>query len=497
MEYREYLLHKTSPIFYLGHTVSHLVFPLFMIVLSDMMPLWLKYSMGVLLAYTLFWSLIRFKFYKFFLKEDEIEIKEGVLFKTNRKIPYLRIQNVNINQNPIHRFFEVATLQLESASGGGAEATMRVVEMSLVEEIKEKVRLAHLKNSGALDGEDLVKESKPLVDIETKDVIKYGIISQKGMLYGAIIFGFLIQYEEYVIKVASSLGKMYGVPDFSQITLLEGVLYISISGVILFLFLQTLSVLWSLMKFYKFKIVKEEDRLQATMGLLSKVSATIPLKRIQLYRVSENPLHRYFKAKTIDIETAGGVNSGSGIIMRWLAPYIATSNAEKLIKEVEPKIKIDSIEWQLIPYRAWRRVLIRSLFSLILFIGVLLLISLAPKVEIRYYAWIIIAFMFPMTYVYAKRYIKKTAYFYNEDIICFKSGVWSGKESYVKIDKIQTVEILESPFDRRNKMATLEIDTAGSNQMLHHVRIPYLEVEEAYRIRDFIQDRVRGRELVW
>ncbi len=97
--------------------------------------------------------------------------------------------------------------------------------------------------------------------------------------------------------------------------------------------------------------------------------------------------------------------------------------------------------------------------------------------------------MIPVAYFYSKNYVKKTAFYINDDIICFKSGVWFGKQSFVKISKIQTVEILESPFDRRNKMATLDIDTAGSNPLLHHVKIPYLEIADAYSLQAFIHTK--------
>jgi putative membrane protein len=105
--------------------------------------------------------------------------------------------------------------------------------------------------------------------------------------------------------------------------------------------------------------------------------------------------------------------------------------------------------------------------------------------------------MIPVTFLYAKNYVKKTAYYMNDDIICFKSGVWFGKQSFVKISKIQSVEIHESPFDRRNKMATLEIDTAGSNPILHHVKIPYLEKADAYEMRNFIRIKLKEIEFNW
>ncbi|MCF6287817.1 MAG: PH domain-containing protein [Proteobacteria bacterium] len=495
-------LHKYSPLFILLHVIKRSIIPLvfgFFAYASSDKAKYMFLLAGILI---LVFSVLQYWFYHYWLTDEKIEIKEGILFKKNRKVPYTRIQNVNVEQNILQRFFKVATLQLESASGGKPEAVMRVVTLAVVETIKNKVKTAN----SALDTVKLnlddaastIDSDKPLHTMASKNVIKFGIISQKGMFYAAILFSFLSQNQIFIANLTKYLNVLYKIPDFSKVTLAQGFIYVLTVGFAIFIFLQAMSILWALLKFYNFKIAKHGDRLQASMGLLSKISATIPLKKIQLYRISENPLHKYFNAQTISIETAGGVNTDqSGIVMRWLAPYITTSKVKDFIHKIEPKIKLASVDWQLIPQRAWKRVLKRLLFILILTSAIVLTLTNLPIFEVHLFAWVLPIIMLPVIFLYAKNYVKKTGYYINDDIICFKSGVWFGKQSFVKINKIQTVEILESPFDRRNQMATLEIDTAGSNVMLHHVRIPYLELADAKQLKAFIQHKLKTSELDW
>ena len=491
-------LDKTSPIFTLYEVVKKTIIPLIFGVLTYERSVKVQIIIISVVSFFSLFSILQYWFYHYWIKADKIEIKEGIFFKKNRKVPYTRIQNVNVLQNPLHRILKVATLQLESASGGKPEAVMRVVNLATVDKIKKAVKNAGHSVAETQVVEDKIEKQESLIAVKTKDVIKYGLISQKGMFYGAILFGFMAQNQALVAWIMKYLTVFYKVPDFSHITLAEGLLYVLIMGSIIFVFLQLMSVLWALMKFYGFKLNKHEDRLHAQMGLISKVSATIPLKRIQLYRISENPLHKYFKARTITIETAGGVNTDkSGIVMRWLAPYIAKVQVKGFMAEIEPKIKLGSVNWQLIPQRAWRRVFKRSLIILALVTITAYAVTSLPYFELKKFAWLIPFLLLPVVYFYAKNYVKKTAYFINDDIICFKSGVWFGKQSFVKISKIQTVEVLESPFDRRNKMATLEIDTAGSNPILHHVKIPYLEVADAFEMRDFIRKKLKSMEFNW
>lgn len=494
-------LHKYSPLFILIHIIWKAIVPLFFGIYTSSK---LDTASNVILVAGIVipsFSILQYWFYHYWLKEDKIEIREGILFKQNRKIPYSRIQNVNVSQNLLQRVLKVATLQLESASGGKPEAVMRVVGLGVVEEIKHQVKKVHsaeivsdpVENNIERDEQDDI-----LHEIKTSEVVKYGIISQKGMVYGALIFGFMAQNQMFLASVVRYMDMFYALPDFTKITLAEGMIYIFVIGLVIFIFLQSMSVLWALMRFYGFKIAKTENRLHASMGLFSKITATIPLKKIQLYRISENPLHKFFKARTITIETAGGVNTDkNGIVMRWLAPYIGRGYVQDFMGKIEPKIILGSVDWKFLPVRSWKRVFKKSLYLLISVSLLLLIISFIPYITIRSYAWIAIFIWLPLGYVYAKNYIRKTAYFYNEDIICFKSGVWFGKQSFVKINKIQTVTLFESPFDRVHKMATVEIDTAGSNLLLHHVKIPYLEREDAYEIRDFLLQRIKNREFDW
>ncbi len=498
-------LHKYSPLFILIHVALKSIIPLvFGLYQSKRWDYGLYIFAGIGL-FILVIAVLQYWFYHYWLTDDKIEIKEGILFKKNRKIPYTRIQNVNVSQNLLERALNVATLQLESASGGKPEAIMRVVGLDVVEQIKLLVKRASNNNANTQsnptaseENDENTAQTTHLLELSTKEVIKYGIISQKGLFIAAILFSFMSQNQALVTWLFKYLNAIYQVPDFTKVTLSQSLIYVAIIGSIIFVVLQVLSIVWALLKFYQFEIHKNDDRLQATMGLLSKVSATIPLKKIQLYRISENPIHKYFKARTITIETAGGVNTDkAGIVMRWLAPYIDTKKVKDYVQTIEPKLILGNVNWQLIPHRAWKRVIKKSLITLFLFSLGFYTITQLPFLESKKYAWIMPILLLPMTYLYAKNYVKKTAYFINNDIICFKSGVWFGKQSFVKISKIQTVEIQQSYFDRRNNMATLEIDTAGSNPLLHHVKIPYLEVEDAYKMRQFILDKIKISEFNW
>ncbi len=81
--------------------------------------------------------------------------------------------------------------------------------------------------------------------------------------------------------------------------------------------------------------------------------------------------------------------------------------------------------------------------------------------------------------------------------VIYRSGIFNRKTSITFFDKIQTLCIDQSPFDRRWGMATLCVDTAAAGPAGHRMQIAYLE--EQFANTEFKQLRVSaaGREPVF
>ncbi len=80
---------------------------------------------------------------------------------------------------------------------------------------------------------------------------------------------------------------------------------------------------WSLIRLWGFRLHQTGDDLGTEFGLVTRVMATIPVRRIQTVTVREGPLHRVFKAASIRVDSAGGDGGeGSGTKRESLAPII-------------------------------------------------------------------------------------------------------------------------------------------------------------------------------
>ena len=87
--------------------------------------------------------------------------------------------------------------------------------------------------------------------------------------------------------------------------------------------IRVLSMCWSLIRLWGFRLHRTSDDLGTEFGLVTRVMATIPLRRIQTVTVRESPLHRVFKAASIRVDSAGGDGGeGSATRRESLAPII-------------------------------------------------------------------------------------------------------------------------------------------------------------------------------
>lgn len=493
-------LHKSSPIFILLDNIKKILFPILIALLGPGGSYWEYIALAIALIVSLA-SIVQYRFYRYWLEPHQIRVKEGVIFRNERQVPYKRIQNLNLSQNPLHRILGVVTVQLESASGGKPEAVINVVDMDAVNELKVMVHGEDYESDESDDTastEEAVKKPA-ILKLPFAEIVRYGMVTNKGLIILAVAFGFISQLtdgfiknyiETKIIAFADWLSATFDsvVGDLGALTIVVYGLSIAVIGLI---GLWLLSITFALFKLHDFELIKRQDKLQATMGLLTRMQATIPMSRIQTLTVRNSLLHRWFKRLTVSVETAGGVNNEKqGLTLKEIAPIFKSSERGAMLEQIQPDVSWRSIEWQPIERAAIKRILKR-----------LVVLSLLPAVGLYFAHWIYAATAFValviLSFFYARAFVNNTAYCLDEDMIGYKSGVIFKKETYVRLSKIQTVQVKENLFDRRYGMAKLEVDTAGAMVGAHHVEIPYIMLKDALRIQNKLVHRVSNKQFVW
>ena len=86
----------------------------------DLPPLWGWLGAGAVVVYTLLEALIipqlRMRFWRYEIREEEIDIQHGIFIIKRTLVPMTRVQHVDTEHGPVMRYFGLATLRISTAA---------------------------------------------------------------------------------------------------------------------------------------------------------------------------------------------------------------------------------------------------------------------------------------------------------------------------------------------------------------------------------------------
>ncbi len=488
-------------------------------------------------------AVLQHRVYRYRLAADEIVVRDGLLTRTERRIPYGRIQNVDLVQNPLHRLCGVALVRIETASGARPEAVMRVLSLDAVAEMHARVfagrtaardaaggagggegfearpgrPAAPEESHGAAAAQELAPAAaaapgeRVLLRVPARELVKLGIVSNKGMVVVAAALGLLAQARpdenmfEPALRSAADRLPLGAAADWLTGVrvanpVLTGILIAVTLVVVAFVLLRVLSVGWFLLQLHGFTLTRRGSDLRADYGLFTRVSRTIPTGRIQSLTATESPLHRWFRRQSLELRTVGGaaaadvdLDSSSGdpkAESQWLAPMVETAQIPALLRQVLPDIDLAGVAWQPLAVGARRRIFVRGL-------AVAVVVTLLGGLFAGAWALALAPAAVFAAGLHARRQVAHAGYALTAWGVLFRSGWWTRKLAIVPHARIQTVGLAESPFDRRHRMASVRIDTAGAAAAGYTIAIPYLERAVAAEIVRGLYAEAGQRAFRW
>jgi uncharacterized protein len=89
---------------------------------------------------------LRFKAWGFAVRDTDLYLRHGILFRTTSIVPHARIQHVDTRHGPIDRWLGLATLVVFTAGTRGAIVSIPALAMDTAESIRDQ--LAELSGAG-------------------------------------------------------------------------------------------------------------------------------------------------------------------------------------------------------------------------------------------------------------------------------------------------------------------------------------------------------------
>jgi putative membrane protein len=490
-------LHPLSFVFAIQESAKQFLFPalvaLFAAGSADAWELWA----GVLVVPLAVVAIGRSLSFRYRFDPTELVIRSGFIFRRVRHIPYDRVQNVDAVQNVLHRLLGVIEVRVETGGGEEAEAFMRVVGRDALDEIRERIFAGR---SVPADAPATPAAPDVLLSMPPREVFLFGLVHGRGtIVLGALIsllweFGLIAGAGESLFGTGASGRGVFrqiaaGLFDDAPFPVLQVIL--SLLGLVLVLgTLRVASAGWTVLKYYGFTLARSGDDLRCEYGLFTRVTSTIPVRRIQKVTIREGPWHRVAERVSVGVQTAGGkVEQGGESTRSWLAPLVRRSALPGLLDGIIPEATAD-VPWQPVHPRGVRREFVGAMVFV-------LPLSIASSLAFRWWSLVLLTLLTSWLYVHARRSVAAMRWAVSNETVQFTSGwIWRNR-LVAPLTKVQVVSRSQSPFDRRHHMATVFADTAGRAHEGYAIRIPYLAVDVAATLAHELSSAAARTSFKW
>lgn len=436
---------------------------------------------------------------------DELVVKEGWIFRTERHVPYARIQNVDLKQNVLHRAFSVAEVTIETAGGMEAEVSLSVVSLASYEELRERAfagRASARAAQGSVpaptddDAATLSRSpstfttpAEPVLELSPLDILLLGIHPGRGLALLAIAWGFAAEFG-LLGDISESAERATMEPDSGAWMQASAVLLTIavIAGIVL------LSLAASFVEFWNYRLESDGDVFRVRRGLLTREVQTIPRGRIQVVSVERPWFLALLGRARVEVRTAGGIHASGGNRGgggRHFAPIVRAERVPELLARIRPGLDVGTAAWRPLGRTAPRRFLIGALISVLPFAAL-------AVIFFEWYGAGVALVLVVLAVISARRRARNAAFAREPWGLGVREGAFTIHEHATFTDKIQCVSLVENPFDRRHRHATLRIDTAGALvRSGADVSIHYMPRVEAEALREELVGAAARARFRW
>ncbi len=408
-------------------------------------------------------------FFTFHITPGEIVIRSGVIAKKQRNIPIRRVQNIEINQNFVQRILGLAKVRIETAGDIQTEGNLEFVSVRNAEDIrkvigdfKDKKELQETPETD--DGAEPVRAEQDYADeaagekghgkvifrLGIRELLYYGMLRFRPVILIPVFA--IVQYMNIIPENYNDLQNNFLAEYIKGLESSELMANIAIALALTFILSWIAEIFLTFNKYYGFTLVRDGNKLNAEHGLFSKRKGTIPLKKMQSMVITSNVITRFFGYFGLDIQTAG--IGGKDNKSETAVPIGRKDSIIALAKRIK-NFEFPEV-FRNVSKSTIKRAFVRYSFMVL------------PYIAIAWYFfdWAVWGFtVIPFLYLAALVRYYFRGYYFQDGFVIIKQGFFYQKISIIPIEKIQTINMVETFFQRRLGLATLNIDTAATDSL--------------------------------
>jgi putative membrane protein len=272
---------------------------------------------------------LAWRFTRYVIDGTELRVNSGVVTKSSRRIPYERIQSVDIAEPLVARLFGLAELRIEMAGGKDSRTSLQFLRLDDARDLR---RVLLSRAHGEHDTEIVADEHRSIITKVPPERVVIGTVLSLDFLFAAagavavlvlaIWFGGVLVFLGGVIPLATWLAQIVARRILQQ---------------------------------WDFTLSRGERGLRIERGLLSRTSQTIPYDRVQGIAIKEPFVWRRLGWQRLEVDIAGYAAEGdddSAGSSSTLLPICHPDLAAEVIAELMPGATTDVARTRA-PSRSW------------------------------------------------------------------------------------------------------------------------------------------------
>lgn len=432
-------------------------------------------SIGIGIVLVGIYAFIQYFNFTFYIddKTDEFVINKGVLNKSKIAIQLNKIQQVTINQTILQRIIGVYKLEIDTAGSDSKEVTINALNHKLALLLKEKLVQVSTKNDSIVESQQNEAEkvemyNSTFFEASTSSLLKIGLTSNYIKSLSLLLFFIASAFENLnKLSAETELYESKLALFFSNLSIATAVFFV---GIVLISVILIINLVRTIVKYYDFTIVKNNDSLSMQFGLFNTKNTLINPDKVQKLKVTQNYFQRKLDVLTIEVNQAS--NGFENEKDKLQIPACSESESETILKLIYNQYPIKG---QVLSPNI--RKLVINAFFLILF-PILISFILNEKFEFvsRIYWTFLCLVYLVMSSILVYKFYKHYKLFVSDKHIIKQEGAWDIDTIIIEPHKIQTISTYQYFWQKKTNIGSVTISTAGGN--VHFSTANFTEIKQ-------------------
>jgi putative membrane protein len=304
---------------------------------------WLLLILAVVVLLAAIAGFITWYFTRFVIDDEELRIETGAIFKKSTKIPFERLQSVDIVQPLAARMVGLAELRLDA---GNSTTKLRYLSRGKASRLRDYLLTRAHGQQASIRDLDQQAAASIFTDLGVADQPLVRVLPQR------LIGGFLLS-TEWLVPAAITIIILV------VTTALAATPY-ALGGLIPLL-IGMLTLVWRrVIGMFNFTLAESPRGLRVTRGLTNLTSQSVPIDRIQGVKTSQPLLWKPLGWYRVDVDILGYAQDDSdnneSNASSVLLPVADLAEVELAVERALPRFDLDAIELHPSPDRTrWLR----------------------------------------------------------------------------------------------------------------------------------------------